>query len=240
MSDRNVIQELKDCQKKSGFLPSNILHEKDWTSRNYWKYRILRPIIKLRFKWFRYRHRPAPWIAPAATLFLDEWLNKDRKMAEFGSGFSTIFFAERVNEIVSIEHFKPWYDKVVEIFKNKSITNIDYRFIPENVSDESIDTSLSESISEYDPDFKIKNEYTSYFQALSDKPEEYFDIILVDGRARTECVFSSLDKLKKGGLMVLDNSERSRYKVVFNRLKSWESHTVSNGLTDTSFWIKSS
>mgnify|MGYP002282580474 CR=1 FL=1 len=77
-----------------------------------------------------------------------------------------------------------------------------------------------------------------YNTQLCHLDKESRDLILVDGRARPECLFMSLDKLKSGGLMVLDNSERERYSIVFDHLKDWSSYTTSNGLTDTTFWQK--
>jgi len=69
-------------------------------------------------------------------------------------------------------------------------------------------------------------------------PDNYFDFIIVDGRARVECSFNAIKKLKRGGLFVLDNSERKRYMPIFNLLENWEMANTSNGLTDTTFWLK--
>jgi hypothetical protein len=232
----NIIADLKECQKRSGFSSANYVREKT-LSFEYIRYRILRPIIKVRYHFFRKKHSPSPWLSPAATLFFEKWLSNNHNMAEFGSGLSTVFFAKRVKEIVSIEHFDPWYEKVVAFFKDEKITNIDYRLIKENKSITE-DNEMLKKVTQYSSDFNVKTSFKDYYSALDDKPVEFFDVILVDGRARPECVFSSLEKLKSGGLMVLDNSERDRYKAIFNLLKDWSSYTTSNGLTDTTFWVK--
>lgn len=233
-----IVNQLKLYQKRSGFRSANILKEKNWGDLSYWGYRINRPIIKIKYNLFRKRSDNAPWIAPAATLFLKDWLDKEHHMAEFGSGQSTVFFAAKVKEIVSVEHFRPWYDKVNAIFSERNLKNIDYRFITESKNENPGIKELSKEMNSYDSSFKIKESFADYFLALNDKPDGYFDLILVDGRARPECVFASIDKLKPGGLMILDNSERERYKIAFKRLKEWKGHTVSNGLTDTTFWVK--
>lgn len=231
-----VIVELQECQKRSGFPSINFVREKTF-SLPYIRYRVMRPIIKVRYYFFRKKHSPSPWLSPAATLFFEKWLHKDQFMAEFGSGLSTVFFAKRVKEIVSIEHYDPWYEKVVDIFKNENITNIDYRLIKED-KNITTDEEIMKEIAPFNPSFLVKSSFKDYYSALSDKPDEHFDVILVDGRARPECVFSALDKLKSGGLMVLDNSERDRYKVVFDLLKKWDTFTTTTGLTDTTFWVK--
>lgn len=238
-SAKDIIDRLKYFQKKSGFSELNYVRTKDWTSFEYWRYRIYRPIIKLRYKYFRKKNNPTPWLSPAATLFFDAWLNKDKIGAEFGSGVSTVFFARRSKEIVSIEHFEPWYNKVVDLFKKEGLTNVDYRFIKEveTKSKKPLPEKVKKYLSE-DSSFEIRWEFENYFQSLEDFDNEYFDFILVDGRARPECVFYSIDKLKSGGLMVLDNSERNRYVVVTDALKNWDSYATSTGLTDTTFWVK--
>lgn len=234
-----IINRLKYFQKKSGFSEDKFVRDKDWASFEYWRYRVFRPLIKLRYNSFRKKHNPTPWLSPGATLFFDEWLTKDKIGAEFGSGISTVFFAKRSKEIVSIEHFEPWYNKVVDLFKKEGLTNVDYRFIQEVKVDkkknlpEILEKYLSES-----PSFKVKWEFENYFKSLEDFENNHFDFILVDGRARPECVFFGVDKLKSGGLMILDNSERPRYSVVFDALSNWESYTTSTGLTDTTFWVK--
>ncbi|WP_107038012.1 O-methyltransferase [Brumimicrobium mesophilum] len=236
---KDTINRLKYFQKKSGFSETNYLRDKNWMSSEYWRYRIYRPIIKLRFKSFRKKNNPSPWISPPATLFFDEWLDKDKVGAEFGSGISTIFFAARTKAMVCIEHYEPWYKKVTDLFKEKGITNIDYRFI--EVDKNNKNKALTPQLENYlkqECAANIMWDFQNYFESLADFEDEHFDFILVDGRARPECVLYSIDKLKSGGLMVLDNSERKRYSIVFEILGAWDNYTTSNGLTDTTFWIK--
>jgi hypothetical protein len=53
--------------------------------------------------------------------------------------------------------------------------------------------------------------YKNYASLIDYYPDEYFDIVLVDGRSRPACIKHAAPKLKKGGLMVLDNADRSYY-----------------------------
>ena len=48
------------------------------------------------------------------------------------------------------------------------------------------------------------------------------DFILVDGRDRVKCFRSVLPKLKPGGVIMLDNSERPEYKECFDMVKDWK------------------
>lgn len=234
----DVIQLLAECQKKSGFSKKNYLAKKGF-NYPYLRYRFLRPLIKVRYKWFRFRNYPTPWLSPASVLFFEKWLTKDTVGAEFGSGISTLFFAKRCKQMVSIEHFEPWYTKVKALFAKKRVENVEYKFIPaDNLAKPNHKHWLYDISGLAPKDLSIRWEYNNYFGALNTYEDASFDFILVDGRARPECVFATLKKLKSKGLMVLDNSERKRYKIVFDYLKEWPSYTTSNGLTDTTFWVK--
>lgn len=228
------IAELKKSWKRSKV---NYLHPKD-NSLKYLRYRVLRPLLKLKYKAYRKPVDSTPWLSPVSIEFFREYLNGTQTGAEFGSGSSTVFFAPRSKHFVSVEHYKPWFDKVTNLLKERKISNVDYLFVEKQEPDSTLSTAeMFPGISGLE-DYEYRKDYVNYFQALDAYPDEYFDFILVDGRARPECVFSSLPKLKSGGLMILDNSERARYKVVFSYLETWEMVNTTNGLTDTTFWVK--
>lgn len=234
-----LIEQVAAAQLQSGFPKRNYVVDQNWLNYNYLKYRFLRPIIKVQYKAFRKKNSPCPWLSPAATLFFENWLTKDHIGVEFGSGLSTVFFAKYTKKMIVVEHFQSWYKKVIELFKKHGIKNVDYRFVARQKGDViTPDPSLFEAYDLATRNFEPRWEFTNYFSILSDLEMESIDFILVDGRARPECLFMSLDNLKSGGLMVLDNSERERYSIVFDHLKDWPSYTTSNGLTDTTFWQK--
>lgn len=240
MNSVQILEKLADYQQSSGFFKKRIVCDKNWLSLSYWRYRILRPIIKLKYNSFRKKNYPTPWLTPAAVLFFQDWLTEDKVGAEYGSGISTVFFAKRSKHVVSIEHYEPWYLKVVDLFKQEGLTNISYKFISTN-EEKDDNRSSTEVFERYDLmkyEQDIMWEYFNYFHALDNYESNHFDYVLVDGRARPECLVHAIDKLKSGGLLVLDNSERKRYKIVFELLNSWSSFTTSTGLTNTTFWVK--
>jgi putative heme iron utilization protein len=49
-------------------------------------------------------HPNWPWLTKEAILLLERLLRPDDIGLEFGSGRSTIWFAERVEKLISIEH----------------------------------------------------------------------------------------------------------------------------------------
>lgn len=59
--------------------------------------------------------------------------------------------------------------------------------------------------------------------------ENYFDIIIIDGRKRNECMKNCLIGLKKDGIIILDDSEREKYEEGCKYLSS-------NGYKRIDFW----
>jgi hypothetical protein len=225
--------------KKRLFVPTkNYLPVGD-SKFSYIRYRILRPLIKVRYSLFRGKGNTTPWLSESSILFFKEYLDKSMIGCEFGSGASTAFFASRLKFFVSIEHNEEWYSMVKNrLQENGLLENVDYRLIEKQAPNPELTSeSFFPDISGMDT-YQFRSDYIHYFSALNDFPDEHFDFIIVDGRARPECVFSTIRKLKSNGFMILDNSERERYSIVFNHLNKWEKLNTTNGLTDTTFWIK--
>ena len=125
-------------------------------------------------------YRPLkPWIAYRAINELENLIQKDWKILEFGSGMSTVWLAQQCDHVHIIEHNRAWYDKVCEIIKQKNVTNITY-------------------------EYRERTNYTD----LSALEDNYFDFVLIDGLQRSDCVKSSLSKLKRPGYVYLDNCDK--------------------------------
>lgn len=130
-----------------------------------------------------------PWMNYAFVELLDERLNKDLRMFEYGAGFSSLYFAERVKEVVSIEYDKAWEEKLRDLLKH--CTN--HKLIVESVGDAYINAAKSEN--------------------------SLFDLILVDGRERVACFESGIAALTKQGVIILDDSDREEYQSAFEIAK---------------------
>lgn len=170
--------------------------------------------------------RRKPWISYDAIYFLEQYLRKEHIVFEWGSGGSTLFFADRTKHIVSIEHNKEWYDAVADKIRKESITNIDYRLIgpDKNLSSDELATIKKKNILLDFTDNKSSYRFLlfeSYVKNIDHYNDEYFDIILIDGRSRPSCILRSLSKLKRNGLLIVDNSERIAYKAALEQLKDW-------------------
>lgn len=53
--------------------------------------------------------------------------------------------------------------------------------------------------------------FRQYVTFIDRFPDHSFDIVMIDGRARTSCIKHAAPKIKKGGLLIVDNADRSYY-----------------------------
>lgn len=228
------IQQLKECD--STFFTVKKSYLRSPGQNGYLLYRILRPILKVRYYFFRKFNNPCPWLSPSSVRFLRDYLTKEMNGLEFGSGISTLFMAPKVKQLISVEHNKQWYQLISERFKNEGITNVDYRFIAQNDSSQFSEKSfeMTEKLG-----FEVRRDYVNYYMTVDSIPDNSLDFLLVDGRARPECLYYAFPKMKKNSLIILDNSEREHYKIVFEFMKDYPVYTTTNGLTDTTFWFLS-
>lgn len=153
-----------------------------------------------------------PWLTFDAINFLKKVLQPAMVVFEYGSGGSTLFWAKHATEVVSIEHDRLWYDRMAIEFLNRRIGNVQY-ILAEAEDDETTSTKSYTNPRHYvseDPNFTKKN-FERYVKQIEHFPDQSFDIIIIDGRARPSCILHSLSKLKKDGYLVVDNSERNYY-----------------------------
>ena len=200
----------------------------------YLRYRFLRPWLKLYKKWTLQGLKDVPWLTPAAIEILDNLYEDTFIGLEYGSGKSTLFHASRIRYLVSVEHHAEWYQNVSDWISTTKLDNVDFHLIEPAHLESNHEIELRNQL-EFDDDNSI---YKDYFEFVTTFSNEQFDFILIDGRARVECSKKAIDKLKSGGIFILDNSERPRYKPVHDLLKSWPTVNTTCGLTDTTFWFK--
>lgn len=151
--------------------------------------------------------RPVPWVTHKAVLFLEQFMkdHPDAKILEFGSGSSTIWFAKRTKNLVSVEHSSQWFTDVKKILEEES------GCLPVNLI--------------------LKD--MPYYSVCDTFPDNYFDLILVDGRNRSGCIKNSIRILKSGGILMLDNAERPYYQKALDLLIGWQSTSTDQPEPDT-------
>ena len=116
---------------------------------------------------------------------------------EYGSGNSTLFFAQRVKEIISVETNKEWYEKI----KLKMPSNAKIILYEKDKSD------------------------ISYSKVLESFNKKY-DVIIIDAIERNEVLMNATNYLNEGGVIILDNSDRIEYQNSINELISFHFNKI--------------
>lgn len=131
---------------------------------------------------------PIPWYTYPAIEYIKQLDFSQKRIFEFGSGNSSLYWASVAREVVSVEDNKKWYESRNKLKKNNM--ELLYRKVGEG---------YSESILQKDGSF---------------------DVIIVDAKVRDKCCEAAIKKLSNGGLIILDNSERSlEYEEYSNSVK---------------------
>ena len=237
MAQSQAYQTFLDISKSTFFVKRNLNSKKSFTF-HYFFYRIARPLLKVNYKFFKWLNPQSPWTSQASIKAFEKILNRNMIGFEYGSGFSTLFFSKHLKHLTSVEHNEEWFKIVKTKLKQQGINNVDYHFIPSSKAEQNSDYTFYKDYQLTAKDLVIRKDYHDYFSFVSTFNNEHFDFIIVDGRARVECCLNAIPKLKPGGLFVLDNSDRNRYKPVFRVLENWKSITTTTGLFDTTIWFK--
>lgn len=170
-----------------------------------------------------------PTIVDTCIKWLELNIQPDWKVFEWGAGKSTIYFAQKVAEIVSIEHSKGWRDRLTRVLKQKELKNFVIHLIyPDDLLPKQYIKKKRESFKLFcDPNkyfsrHFLKNNFTKYVKIIDTYPDKYFDLILIDGRSRPACIKHAMSKIRPGGYLMLDNSERSVYNLSKQLVKDWK------------------
>jgi predicted O-methyltransferase YrrM len=136
--------------------------------------------------WIR-THPGVPWLTRQAVEILDDRLKPTDVGLEWGSGRSTLWFAQRVAHLTSIEHNDHWYNRIKKLLSDKGIKNVDLFFAP----------------------LKAKNgAQLQYFRIAAKLSKASLDFILIDGRLRDQCTELALKLIKPAGCLIIDDAAR--------------------------------
>ncbi len=142
---------------------------------------------------------PLPWLTYSFIEFIKTRLDKKMKMFEYGSGYSTLFYSKYVRKVDGVEHDRNWYD----FMKNK---------LPRNAN------ILYKEL-----------EYSGEYSKAVQQTNEAYDIIIIDGQDRVNCMKNALKALSSRGVIILDDSQRERYYTGINYL-------LNKGFKRIDFW----
>jgi hypothetical protein len=179
-----------------------------------------------------------PFYTPKAIKRIESLINKDSRVFEWGSGVSTIWWAEHVNELISVEHDKEWYDKGIKSFEERKIDNAILVFSPPIEDMNNFSWKNEWRYYEVLKKPPGKPQFKDYMSAIDKYPDSHFDCIAIDGRERVGCLLHAVPKLSKKGFIVLDDSYRYKYKQCFNILSDWHIEKFDCGLMQTTLFLR--
>ncbi len=138
--------------------------------------------------------------------------NPGARVFEFGSGASTLWLARRAGSVVSIEHDRTWYALVQKRLLASALpASLEHRLIEPDPAGAAADPRYLTAKPGH-----ANLSFETYAKSIL-LEEGCFDLIVIDGRARSACLEHASTRLAPGGLIVFDNSARSRYREAIDR-----------------------
>jgi hypothetical protein len=122
-----------------------------------------------------------PWMNYSVIAFLEKQLRKDLTLFEYGSGYSTFFYSRLVGKVTCVEHNRSWYESL----EKKIPANVKLIFIKQDYGGD-------------------------YCRSITLNGQQY-DVVVVDGRDRVNCIKQSIEHLSVQGVILLDDSDRDNY-----------------------------
>jgi len=163
---------------------------------------------------------PLPWFSYSAISFLESIVQKRWKVFEYGSGYSTVFWNTKCGRTVSVEHDEYWFNIL-----RRRYSNFEIYFVKEGADRQrqvitdlidafeaiGFDLPLSSDQAHNRAHGLLNREFADYAAKLVDFPKGFFDVIVVDGMARSLCLFLAAEYISESGIIILDDSDRWQY-----------------------------
>ncbi len=140
---------------------------------------------------------PIPWMNYPVIKFLEDRLKPDQTMFEFGSGYSTLFYTKRIKSVTSVENNHEWLEHLKDTLPDNS--TVIYQ------------------------ELELDGYYCRTIETLS----QHFDIIVIDGFDRVNCMRHSLPWVTDRGVIILDDSQREKYIPAFEMARAGDFRELS-------------
>jgi hypothetical protein len=205
-------------------------------SRYHWTASYIRDRALL---WLYHRLNPdVPWLTKTVNSFLECWLKSSDIVWEWGAGRSTVWLGQRVASLTSVEESLEWVDWIRKRLAEKEIAGRVKLLLETDAQGSGVDSN--------------------YVRAIYAEPEASLDLCIIDGAVRDACAVACLEKVKPGGIVVVDDIQRylpsdSRapgarrhgsgaasplWQHFVGKVVTWRCIWTSDGVRDTAVWIK--
>jgi predicted O-methyltransferase YrrM len=128
-----------------------------------------------------------PWFTHPFLEVLETWDLHNKRILEFGSGYSTMWWRQKSAYTVSIESNEEWASKIREYCEDYDLDRGEIH------------------LAKFNEGSGLDKPY------LATVPDKKYDIIIIDGIYRTRCCEWAIDYLKShgGGIIIADNFNQS-------------------------------
>lgn len=173
------------------------------------------------FKWkesldadFSLINEQLPWINYEAIDFLSEFISEQSRVFEYGGGASTLYFLNKGARVYTVEHDDKWLD----ILRNRvERGKFSSQWTAIQVRPEPSSIPFHQSLV-FDPNlyFSLDSQFSGfnfrrYASSIDEHENGWFDLVVIDGRARPSCIKHAVKKVRIGGCLIIDNTERDYY-----------------------------
>ena len=158
-----------------------------------------------------------PWMTFPAIRFLSQRARPEWRVFEYGSGGSSLFLADRVAELISVEHDAAWVERFTAGGYRAGRDHWSLRLEPPECAAPPDHADVPRPFAS-GLDVFVGQSFERYCRSIEAVASTGFDLIVVDGRARSSCLALAAPALRHGGLLLLDDSQRNRYQPAMARL----------------------
>lgn len=159
------------------------------------------------------------------TELVEAVLPLNARVFEYGGGGSSLWLHDHGARLTVVEHHPEWS----RVLRNLLPSGIELIEAPPS--------KAGEIVSAVGDGF-----FDNYVGAIEQYPDNSFDLVIVDGRARVDCVARARWKVRPGGYLLLDDSDRPRYEAACRSMSAWHARSVrglkigSNFPATTTIW----
>lgn len=170
---------------------------------------------------------PVPWITYPALRLLERVVRPHFRVFEYGAGHSSLWWARRVREIVSVEHDPAWAEEIGA----DAPANLTVRSRPADTPVEPPRDGLLREFYARHPDPPRRGDrmqdiadglewapFAAYLTEIAVYPPGTFDVVVIDGMARAPAAWLAARFVAAGGFIVFDNADRWQYGPGFEAL----------------------
>jgi hypothetical protein len=147
---------------------------------------------------------PVPWWPRRAVRYVARELPVNARVFEFGAGASTLWLQSRGAHVTSVEHDEAWFDLV----HRRTAAAGAQVLLRAPTSEGQLRSGSAPGC------------FDDYVAALAGQGGDY-DLIIVDGRCRVACATAAAERVRPGGMLLLDDSDREKYRPAHELLRAW-------------------